>query len=292
MLVFSVIAACDGDSASRRARERTLPRGDALATIVNDNIDHLPVPEPSGIEWCESRNSLFMVGDGGDLAEIPLQEGTGRIEHTDLGDLEGIAVHPAGDVLYVIVENTATIFEIDVDSFEVVRQFEWANEAERARLFPERNGAAEGLAYIDDDTFYICRQGTLEEGGDLPPALMELHVKPIEGDSERASLEVVSIIEVEGAEDFASLWYDAVGGRLIIVSDAQNALYIHDIASGEVRRIDGLPGKNQEGFAVVTGDGTWFIAQDSGGIIEATAHNNLEALWNKATEVRSTKVTN
>lgn len=72
--------------------------------------------EPSDAVWSPARQSVFIVDDGGDVAELDLNGKVKRIINVG-GDLEGITLaDPANKHIYVGRERDATIIEIDPDA--------------------------------------------------------------------------------------------------------------------------------------------------------------------------------
>jgi len=286
------------------------PRND-LAEIVRTTIDTVGVDEPSGIVFDKERQSLFVAGDGGDIAEIPLN-GTPRLSHDPhRGDIEGIALDPDGDRLYLIDERTSFVLEVNIENFEILRRMPIDGRLDGEQILTGTNRGAEGIAIVPgigevaSDRFFICVQGSGDPAEAAPAALIELtpavtdqqegadaqpqpapHADPNAGAN--YAFTIARKIEFEGARDFADLHYDSERGRIVILSDAENALYLFDLATGEARRAGGLPGQNQEGFTVDAA-GAWHIAQDSGGVITARPHHNLGDLWDHSRPVTVTE---
>ena len=70
------------------------------------NIDKAGFNEPSGICWHSQRESLFVVGDEGDICEIKTDGTLIMQKRIRPGDFEGITHDPSSGLLYIAVEGT------------------------------------------------------------------------------------------------------------------------------------------------------------------------------------------
>jgi hypothetical protein len=97
---------------------------------VIGNIDKSNFPEPSGIVFHPLRETLFVVGDEGDLGEMKIDGTPLRKKHypaeTFRMDFEGITVNPLTGLLYVAVDSAGNIY-IAQDSGGILK-IEWTNQ--------------------------------------------------------------------------------------------------------------------------------------------------------------------
>ncbi len=220
--------------------------------------------EPSGIVYQPLRNTLFAVGDEGDVAEIDLTGKVVKIKKIR-GDLESITCDPASGKLYVVREGSEIIFELDPDTFKMLRRFDIDRSYKGDPNFIQRGGdGIEGLTFVPDagdregGRFYAVNQYD-------PPVLVELHV-PLRTSKERFErAEVVAAWPIDGAPLSDVAWEPATG-RFLIVSALWRSVYVVD-SNGHKDRSVRIPGFMQEGITRLP-DGSFVIAQDTGGLIK------------------------
>ena len=87
------------------------------------NIDKVKFKEPSGIFFHPKSETLFVVGDLGDICEIKTDGTLVRQKHIRDADFEGITYNPATELLYIVVEGEDKILEVDPEKLEVLREF-------------------------------------------------------------------------------------------------------------------------------------------------------------------------
>ncbi len=237
-----------------------------------ENIDRANFPEPSGICYHPTRNTLYLVGDGGDVAELST-DGT-ILKQTTLGgrDFEGITVDPATGLVYVAVEGEDRIIEIDPLMLEITREFPIDRTLDGKTLLAEGGQGIEGLAFLADEahpeggTFLVANQAfTIGEAEDMS-AVFEV-VAPIRTGPEagEAPAKIARALDL-GVPDLSGLFYDADRDRLYVISDSKN-LFMEATTDGQVLAAYAFPGANQEGIALDP-EGYIYIAQDSGGILK------------------------
>jgi hypothetical protein len=177
-----LLAALGGCASSQGEAVAVTPTQAPFPYVELGNIDRVFFNEPSGVVFCPGRNSLFLVGDEGDLAEIE-PDGT-LVKQAWLGDvdLEGVTVVPPSGPVYVAVEGQETILEVDPDTFEVLRQFPVERDFEGQTLLPPGGDGLEAITFVPDSdhpqggTFYLANQG----GGKEVALIVEVEV-PLSG---------------------------------------------------------------------------------------------------------------
>ncbi|MBF9017775.1 MULTISPECIES: SdiA-regulated domain-containing protein [unclassified Oceanispirochaeta] len=190
--------------------------------------------EPSGLTYSESRDSLFMVGDEGHVAEISLDGEILNLKWLGSRDFEGVTIHPESEELYVLDEGLNRLLRLDADEFSIL-----ADSPLPEKLW----GPFEGLSLDNDGRLVLVNQVKKKEG-----ALQFLDGHKIK----------------TGISDQSALLITA--SSIYIVSDRDDRLYCLDLM-GELQWHCFLPGENQEGLAIDS-EGFFYIAQDSGGMLK------------------------
>jgi len=220
--------------------------------------------EPSGIVHHTGRDTLFIVGDEGDIGEVSLD---GRLLRQARlgGDLEGIATDPATGLLYVAREGQDILLEVRPDDFKILRRFTIDRAFGGDPNFLQRGGdGIEGVTFVPDPSH--------PEGGTLwvvnqfdPPVLIELSV-PLRTSKEKFEVaRIVRAIPVDGAP-LSGLTWVAERREFLIPSALWKRVYVTD-ADGRLQRSVRIPGFMPEGVTSLP-DGRVIIAQDSGGLLE------------------------
>jgi hypothetical protein len=219
--------------------------------------------EPSGIVYHPGRNTLFVCGDEGDVAEVSLTGALLRSSHVG-GDLESITVAPNTGYLYVVREGHEIMLELDPGSFALRRRFNIQRDFGGDAEFLRRGGNwIEGLTFVPDrehpegGTFFAVNQ-------DDPPVLVELAV-PLRtlvgkfGEAKVTRSFPMSIRPLSGL-----LWLPEQ--RLFLIPSALwRAVYVVNEHGKRVASVP-IPGLMQEGIAKLP-DGSFVIVQDVGGLI-------------------------
>lgn len=219
--------------------------------------------EPSGIVYDAARNSLFVIGDEGDIGEVSVDGKLLRSSHLG-GDLEGITLDPSSGLLYAAREGHEILFEIRPDDFTITRRFTIDRTYQGDPNYLQRGGdGIEGITFVADPAakegghFYAVNQYD-------PPVLVELAV-PIRSSKEKfATATVLSARPVEAAPLSDVAWDAAISG-FVVPSALWRKAYVTD-ASGAYLRSVRLPAFMPEGIAFLPG-GKFVIAQDSGGLV-------------------------
>ncbi len=252
---------------------KTFGPQEACVDIVFPNqwvgdIDKIKFNEPSGICWHSQRETLFLVGDEGDLCEIKTDGSLVKQKHIRDADFEGVTHDPSTGLLYVAVEEAEAIVEIHPDTFEVLREFSIPREFDGKTLLAAGKEGIEAITFIPDadhkegGVFYVANQAfTLSDEQDISAVFqVELPLRS------RAGKAKITGYFAPGVIDLSGLYYDSAADTILVISDATNTILEYS-RKGELLSIHAFPGDNQEGITVDS-DGFIYIAQDSGGIIK------------------------
>ncbi len=220
--------------------------------------------EPSGIVWHDSRGTLFVVGDQGQVLEL---DTTGEVlRQVDLGsqDFEGATVDPSTGMLYAAIEGDDVIAELDPDSLEVLREFAVQRIFEGTTIFDPGGEGLEGLTFAPDDdhaeggTFWVSNQ-SFDVSTDIDPSVvveLEAALRTTTGDGQVAT--ILQVIDLD-VPDISGLMWD---GSLRAISDVADALL--DVTADGAGDSCPLAGFDQEGVAT---DGTVIYVADETGTV-------------------------
>ena len=245
------------------------------------NIAPIPMRELSGTTYHPQRQTVFAVGDEGDIYEIRTDGGLIRKGLLEQTDIEGITVHPETGLLYAVVEGDEVILEIAPQTFRVTRKFRVNRNFEGRELLKKGGMGLEAIAFIpnafhpEGGTFWVGNQSFSLKQGKEPSVICEVIVPLL---SSKASSDVdkiegqisrffsLSIIDISG------LAYDQERQCLLVMSDTTNLLQEITL-DGNVRRQYLIPGHDQEGI-VIDKMGFMYIVQENGEIIKLEDHRN------------------
>ena len=245
------------------------------------NIAPIPMRELSGTTYHPQRQTVFAVGDEGDIYEIRTDGGLIRKGLLEQTDIEGITVHPETGLLYAVVEGDEVILEIAPQTFRVTRKFRVNRNFEGRELLKKGGMGLEAIAFIpnafhpEGGTFWVGNQSFSLKQGKEPSVICEVivpllsstassDVDKIEGQISRFFS--LSIIDISG------LAYDQERQCLLVMSDTTNLLQEITL-DGNVRRQYLIPGHDQEGI-VIDKMGFMYIVQENGEIIKLEDHRN------------------
>jgi uncharacterized protein YjiK len=232
------------------------------------DIDRQQLREPSGICYHAERNTLFVVSDEGEVAEIT-KNGTPVANYMVKGDLEAITVVPETGLLYIAVEGVDVILEFDPERGEVLRRFPINREFKGDPNFLQKqvnkhDNGIESLVFVpnpehpEGGTFYVGNQWD-------PPVIMEVLVPLKSSWAAEAEAKIIRVLPFR-MDDPAAMYYDPLTRLLNIVSDADNIL-VEVTLDGRMVKQYAFLGDEQEGLCR-DDEGYLYIAQDSGGIIK------------------------
>jgi uncharacterized protein YjiK len=231
-------------------------------------IDQQEFPEPSGICYHPARNTLFVVSDEGEVAEIE-KDGTPVFRMKIPGDLEGVTVNPETGLLYLVKEGDDVILEFDPERREVIRSFPLNRSYQGNPGYIEKretrfDNGIESIAFVENKkhpeggTFYIGNQWD-------PPCVMEVQV-PLQSSQERTvEAHILRVLPLK-LDDPSAMYYDPRTELLNVVSDADNIL-VEITLDGRIVKEYAFLGDNQEGITR-DDEGYLYIAQDSDGILK------------------------
>lgn len=263
-ILISVLLLAASEAAMPAKRAATI----GFPGLVLGDIDRINFREPSGVVFHPIRKTLFVVGDSGDIQEMTLEGVTLRTKHMDMAsrDFEGITVHPKTGLLYVVVERSARILEINPFNFAVKREFKVDRRfgPESTELFRVGGNGVEGITFVPDDkhpeggTFFLVNQFS-------PPIVIEVSAPLMSSKLPKASATIRKWFSL-GVSDLSGIHYDAKSGHLFVIADGPN-LFLEVTRDGEILREYALPGNDQEGITLDDED-FMYLAQDSGGILK------------------------
>ena len=245
------------------------------------NIAPIPMRELSGITYHPQRQTVFAVGDEGDIYEIRTDGGLIRKGLLEQTDIEGITVHPETGLLYAVVEGDEVILEIAPQTFRVTRKFRVNRNFEGRELLKKGGMGLEAIAFIpnafhpEGGTFWVGNQSFSLKQGKEPSVICEVIVPLLSStassDTDKIEGQIsrffsLSIIDISG------LAYDQERQCLLVMSDTTNLLQEITL-DGNVRRQYLIPGHDQEGI-VIDKMGFMYIVQENGEIIKLEDHRN------------------
>jgi len=275
-----VILAMILSGCTKKASQETNPQSIVFPFQYIGNIDKAhsdkPYYQPSGICFHSRRGTLFVVVDQGMVSEMTT-DGTVINEQRILrADFEGITHDPSTGQLYVAIERTEQIIELDPETFNVLREFSIPRDFKGDTLLKAGGQGIEAITFVPDmnhphgGTFYVANQSyDLEDAEDIS-AVFEVEV-PLKSKADtNTSVKILRYFSL-GVIDLSGLYFDEATGHLYVISDSTNTIF-EFTRNGTLLSGYAFPGDNQEGITV-DDQGYLYIAQDSGGIIKIK--------WNK-----------
>lgn len=226
--------------------------------------------EPSGLTFHAGRNTLFVIGDEGGLAEFKPDGTPLNLGQIEVHDFEGITTDPASGLLYAIDEKKARIVEIDPHNFGVLREYEIEPVFEGTRLLADDKNKLEAIAFVPDSqhpqggVFYLANQSPESEAS----LILKVEAPLKTGTNQPEAASMIGYFSLP-APDLSDLYYHPSNGYLYVISDQANAIF-ELTPAGEILTAYALPGDNQEGVAIDS-NGFFYLAQDSGGILKFKA---------------------
>lgn len=237
----------------------------ALAISWQENILREAFEEPSGIVYHPQRGSLFLVSDDGEIAEMSTDgELLNRRRLVD-DDLEGVTVNPATGLLYVVIEGSERVLEVEPGELKRLRKFDIERKWRGHKLFPKGGNGIESITFVPNADhpqgghFWVANQREADDS-DEQSWLAEV-VLPL--DRKKGGKGRVQRAWRFALLDISGLQYLPARRRLALISDLQN-LYLELSLDGEVLREMALPGYDQEGITV-DAQGRIYLAIDGDG---------------------------
>jgi hypothetical protein len=216
-------------------------------------IGDIPVgAEPSGAGWHARLEKLLVVCDGGLLLTMDA-DGSNQSSFIIPGDLEAVCVaDPTTDIVYVGVEDPATVIEVDITTGQIMRSFVLLTD------LPFNEGL-EALTFVPDPAH---PEGGLFYAGIQFDGSIHVFELPIKSSSTSESvIEVDVFVPVPGRNDLSGLHYDWREDVLHAIFDVYD-LWRVMLTDGSLIDEWDLPGIDQEGIAL--GGCNLFIAEDGG----------------------------
>jgi uncharacterized protein YjiK len=234
--------------------------------VASFKIDE--VPEPSGIAWHSTRNTLFVVDDEGTVGEFDLQGGHLQSKKIGNYDLEGITHNPTSGLLYLAREGKEMILELQPSDLSVLRTFEIPRYFQDTLVMEEGNNGIEGITFVPDSTdseggaFWVAHQATSLSKKNEKSALFKVEIGLVSPN--KTPLITAAIYPKH--PDLSGLHYHALNNSFFVISDKKNQLMEYSLA-GTLIAESYLLGSDQEGVTF-NSQGSLFIAQDDGGVIQ------------------------
>ena len=232
------------------------PRGTTFS--APQRFAQFGVAEPSGVAFHPNTGHLFVVGDDGKIAELDTSGNAVRSLALP-GNLEDVAVHtPTGD-LVVLVERNSELILYDPVGHRERKRWRLDKAALLGTASTDPNQGFEGLTFRPDRSqpgggvFYLTHQRA-------PAAVVAIAFDPSRPGGPLGADIVRGRWTLSGYEDLTAITWSAELDRLLVLSDAQDALIVMRM-DGTVERHVTVPGRQQEGV-VVDAQGNVWIADD------------------------------
>jgi len=232
------------------------------------DIDQVGFNEPSGICWHIQRQTLFVVGDEGDICEIRTDGTLIKQKQIRPADFEGVTHDPSTGLLYLAIEGEESILEVHPETFEILREFSVPRTFKGKTLLEAGAEGIEAITFVPDPEhaqgglFYVANQAfTLSNEQDISAVFqVELPLRSKTGEPRITGYFTPGIIDLSG------LYYDPVTEHIFVISDATNTIIEYSL-DYQLISAYAFPGDNQEGITADS-NGFLYIAQDTGGIIK------------------------
>jgi hypothetical protein len=161
------------------------------------------ISEPSGIVYHPGRRTLFAVSDDGSVCELKT-DGT-LVNKRSLGkmDFEGVTCDPASGLVYIAVEGSELIVELDPDKLSVLRVFVIEREVNGITLLAEGGDGIEAITFMPDSNhaeggvFMVANQSKERVNVADSSALLKIEL-PLKSSSELESVgRIIKYIPME-----------------------------------------------------------------------------------------------
>ncbi len=243
---------------------------------VLGDIRILNFRDPSGIIYHAGRGTLFVVGDKGDIAEVRTDGKLiqrQRFKKMDFGkmDFEGITCDPSTGRLYIAVEGSEKILEVDPDGLRMLRVFTLSRQFNGKIVLDPGGQGIEGITYVPDPKdpqkgrFFLANQ-SLELDADQDASAIFTVALPLRSNQACNDPIPIDWYLRFPITDISGLHYDASRNLLFAISDINDCIMQIDL-QGRILAAYVLPGQDQEGVTLDK-EGILYIAQDSGGILK------------------------
>jgi len=264
-LLFLFTSCKSGNDPEDRGADCAAPN---IYTMV-DELRPNNLSEPSGIVFHETRNTLYVVEDEGDVVEVALDGTTLDRERIRQADFEGITVDPATGLLYIVIEGESLVLEVAPGNFDVEEEYAIDWTLNGSSVVGAENIAIEAITFKPDSqhpqggVFYLANKNSFIDDPDNPSAIFEVEL-PIRDKSNGTTGRVISNIPLQFGS-VSGLHYDAANNGFLAVSDNRNSIFSLEL-SGTIRSCYRIPGTQQEGITFDT-TGSAYVVDDAGGVI-------------------------
>lgn len=218
----------------------------ACAKVPSNTHTIVNIPEASGIDYCENTQTLIVANDEGIFYEIKPYGDVVQKHKLGKYDLEGVVCHEK-EVVFA-VEKGALLF-VNRETFE---HKELKLKGKKFKL--SKKAGIEGLAYYDGVYYMSVQAKKKKDAKILVLKAGKNHVK------------VKDVIE-HGIIDTAGLTYR--DGKLFMVSDKKDKLYIYDLKQDKIIKKIKLDKFAQEGITF-DADSNVYFADDDGTVKKYT----------------------
>jgi uncharacterized protein YjiK len=244
-------------------------RNDSLDYQLITSFEPKKLKEPSGIIYHESRATLFIVGDRGDIDEVATDGTFLNHKNIDHADFEGITYNPVTGLLYVVIEGEGKILEINPDDLSVLREFsiDWFYNGRN--VLDAKKDNIESITFkpdganINGGTFFIADKNDDLQATKNPSMILELNVPLTEQNTTGNTAFIVEMLSPE-IITITDLYYASGSQSLYVVSDSSNLVYQTNL-SGNIKQTYKIPGEKQEGITIDQ-DQNFYISDDTGPI--------------------------
>ena len=267
LMVLAVLMACSNGKSGNG--DIGLDCSVSNSFVSQSTVRPQNMTEPSGIVYHAARNTIFVVGDEGDIAEVNIQGITLQSRRIDNLDLEGVTVDPGSGLLYIIVEASSLIHEIDPANLQITRSFNLDWELNGRAVLPRQNEAIESISFVTDSTheqggtFYLVNRSKQIDSDARPSALFQFQLPLRDLDSPSSGTLLASWpLEISS---ISGLYFDTANKLLLAVSDDRDAVFKLSL-NGVVHGCFQIPGTQQEGITL-TPTGVTYIADDREGVV-------------------------
>ncbi len=198
--------------------------------------------EPSGVTVFN--NSFYIIGDEGRIAVLKKD----KIFYKKLkkrADLEGITNDK--ESLYAIDEIKGIIYKID--NLKITQKYKIPKRFDGRRIFKKGKDGFEGIAFLKED----------ENGKHFVLSVQSNKTKLLFVSIKKGKAEIEKLKRIK-PKDVSGLFYK--DGVLYLISDKEDRLYLYRFKDFKLLKKYKIPGKNQEGIAVL--NNRFLIADDSG----------------------------
>ncbi len=233
------------------------------------SVQHVTFIEPSGLVYHPGRETIFVVSDEGDIGEIDLDGNIIRQARVAEADFEGIIHNPATGFLYIAVERSDIILEVDPENFTILREFDIDREYEGKTVLVRNKEGLEAIVFVPDSghpeggTFFLTNQGL--DSSEEVPFLFQLELPLSNPNNPDKPVKINQVFPIE-LVDMSGLYYDDEEHQLVVISDELNSLSKVTL-EGEIITTYIIPGDNQEGVTIDQ-SGFTYLAYDSGIVVK------------------------